>query len=71
MMIEEEAKNILTTSSADIAIIREFESQHISIAEEIRNLAVLMVSHLEDISKNTKHLIRMDDNLEVLADRLR
>lgn len=71
MMIEEEAKNILITSSADIAIIREFESQHISIAEEIRNLAVLMVSHLEDISKYTKHLIRMDDNLETLTDRLR
>ena len=70
MMIEEEAKNILITSSADIAIIREFESQHISIAEEIRNLAVLMVSHLEDIKTYTKRLISIDEAVQYFKDKI-
>lgn len=70
MMIEEEAKNILITSSADIAIIREFESQHINIAEEIRNLAVLMVSHLEDIKTYTKRLISIDEAVQYFKDKI-
>ncbi len=71
MMIAEQSRGMIETSAADIAIIREFHAQHISIAQEIRNLAVLMVSHLEDISKYTKHLIRVDENLETLTERLR
>ncbi|MBQ8064134.1 MAG: hypothetical protein IJ200_00575, partial [Prevotella sp.] len=70
MMIAEQSRGMIETSAADIAIIREFHAQHISIAQEIRNLAVLMVSHLEDISKYTKHLVQMDENVQYIKDKI-
>ena len=70
MMIEEQSRGILETSAADIAIIREFQSQSVSISQEIRNLSVLMVSHLEDISKYTKHLVAIDENVQYFKTKI-
>ena len=69
VMIGEQSKEALTTSAADIAVLRALESEHVSISQEIRNLNVLMVSHLEDISKHTKRLIRIDDNVQYFKDK--
>lgn len=70
MMIEEQSRGILETSATDIAAIREYQGQSISIAQEIRNLAVLMVSHLEDISKYTKHLIQIDETVQYFRTKI-
>lgn len=70
MMIEEQSRGILETSAAEVAIIREYQLQSVSISQEIRNLSVLMVSHLEDISKYTKHLIQIDENIEYFKTKI-
>lgn len=70
MMIEEQSRGILAASATDIALIREFQSQSVNISQEIRNLSVLMVSHLEDISKYTKHLIAIDENVQYFKTKI-
>lgn len=70
MMIEQKTQDFVAISQQELTIIREQQAQGISMANEIRNLAVLMVGHLEDIRKYTKVLPAMADTLDYFKSKI-
>ena len=70
MMIQQKTQDFIAISQQELTIIREQQAQGISMASEIRNLAVLMVGHLEDIRKYTKVLPAMADTLDYFKSKI-
>lgn len=62
-MSGEEIKGRLSLVAADVGEIKVSMGTSINLSEEIRNIAIISMGHLEDISKNTKQLFQMNERL--------
>jgi tape measure domain-containing protein len=62
-MSNEEIKGRISLVAADVGSIKVSMGTSISLSEEIRNIAIISMGHLEDISKNTKELYTMNERL--------